>query len=99
MFAHADDGTNLDRGRAGSSFASMRTIADWRRARAYRRARRAEMSTGDGWLEYRRRRRADERALRAGRRAEGRTGHFGQSDKGLAQVFVAGSYFKKGRPR
>jgi hypothetical protein len=75
----------------------MRAIAAWRRARADRRAVRAELSSGDGWLEYRRKRRQSKRALRAERRAEGRTGHLGQSDKALAQVFVAGSYFKKGR--
>jgi hypothetical protein len=79
----------------------MRGIAAWRRARADRRAVRAELSTGDGWLEYRRKRRASRRALRAERRAEGRTGHFGQADKGLAELFVTGSYFKTGprRPR
>jgi hypothetical protein len=78
----------------------MRTLADWRRARAYRRAVRAEFSCGDGWLEYRRKRLASQRAMRAERRAEGRTGRLGRSDMGLAEVFVSGSYFKDNpRPR
>jgi hypothetical protein len=76
----------------------MRTLADWRRARAYRRAVRAELSSGDGWLEYRRKRRASKRALRAERRAEGRTGHFGEADRALAQAVFAGrSCFRTGR--
>jgi hypothetical protein len=53
-------------------------IAEWRRTRAAHRADRlalrAEQSRGDGWLEYRRRRRASKRAMGAERRAAGRTG-------------------------
>jgi hypothetical protein len=75
----------------------MSAIQAWRRRRADRRAVRAELSRGDSWLEYRRRRRETQRALRAERRAEGRAGQLGQADKGLAQVFVSGSYFKKTR--
>jgi hypothetical protein len=69
--------------------AGVRMLDDWRRARLDRRAVRAEFSTGDGWLEYRRRRRAGRRALRAERKAEGRIGRDIQPDRSRAQAFGA----------
>jgi hypothetical protein len=62
-------------------------LADWRSARLDRRAVKAEFSTGESSWEYRRRRRANRRALRAERRAEGRTGRDIQPDRAWAQVF------------
>jgi hypothetical protein len=77
------------------------SITEWRRERAARRADRlavrAEQSRGDSWLEYRRRRRASKRGMRAERRAEGRTGEDIQPDKGYAQNFDRGGFFTKER--
>ena len=65
----------------------MRTLAEWRSARLDRRALKAEFSTGDSRWEYRRRRRANRRALQAERKAEGRIGHDIQPDRAWAQMF------------
>jgi hypothetical protein len=73
------------------------SITEWRRVRAAHRADRlslrAEQSRGDGWLEYRRRRRAAKRAIRAERRAEGRTGQDIQPDRAWAQNFSSPGFF------
>jgi hypothetical protein len=75
------------------------TISEWRRARADRRSVRAEQSSG-GWLEYRRHRRASKRAMRAERRAHGRTGAADiQSDKGRAENFSHGFFSDNPPPR
>jgi hypothetical protein len=78
------------------------SIKQWRaqraRVRADRLALRAEQSRGDGWLEYRRRRRASKRAIRAERRAEGRTGQDIQPDKAWGQTFSSGGFFTKDPP-
>ena len=78
------------------------TISEWRRERAAHRADRlsvrAEQSRGDGWLEYRRRRRASRRAMRAERRAMGRTGADIQPDKAWAETFSSPGFFSKNPP-
>jgi hypothetical protein len=71
-------------------------ISEWRRARADRRALRDEQSSGDSWLEYRRRRRASKRAMRAERRAAGRTGGDIQPDKAWAETMSHGGFFSRG---
>jgi hypothetical protein len=68
----------------------MGRLADWRGARLDRRALKAEFSTGEGWWDYRRRRRANRRALRAERKAEGRVGRDIQPDRAWAQAFGCG---------
>jgi hypothetical protein len=75
------------------------TISEWRRARADRRSVRAELSSGDGWLEYRRQRRASKRAMRAERRAQGRTGGDIQSDPNVAKSFTHGPFSDNPPPR
>jgi hypothetical protein len=75
------------------------TISEWRRARADRRSVRAEHSSGGGWLEYRRMRRASKRAMRIERRAQGRTGGDIQSDTNWAQTFRHGSFGDNPPPR
>jgi hypothetical protein len=78
------------------------TITDWRRGRASRRADRlsvrAEQSRGDGWLEYRRRRRASKRAMRAERRAMGRTGQDIQPDKAWGETYSSPGFFNDNAP-
>jgi hypothetical protein len=77
-------------------------IAEWRRTRAAHRADRialrAEQSRGDGWLEYRRRRRASKRAMGAERRAAGRTGQDIQPDKAWAETFSSPGFFGGDKP-
>ena len=73
-------------------------MREWRRERADRLALRAEFSRGDGWLEFRRRRRADKRAMRATRRAEGRDWHDVQPDKAWGQTYGSGGFFSKNQP-
>jgi hypothetical protein len=79
------------------------SIKEWRRVRAGRRADRlalrAEQSSGYGWWEYRRHRRLSKRAMRARRRAEGRTGQNIQPDKAWAENFGSGGFFTKEPPR
>ncbi len=73
------------------------SITEWRRRRAVHRADRlslrAEHSRGDGWLDYRRRRRASKRAIRAERRAMGRTGQHIEPDKAWAKTFNSPGFF------
>jgi hypothetical protein len=78
-------------------------ISEWRRERAAHRADRlairAEQSRGDGWLEYRRRRHASKRAMRAERRAMGRTGEDIQPDKAWGgEIYGSGGFFSKKSP-
>src|SRR5690348_8042383 len=99
MFAHGGDGPPgalppCRCRRAGSIVARMRPLAEWRCARLDRRALKAEFSIGESRWEYRRRRRANRRALRAERKAEGRIGHNIQPDRAWAQVF--GGYLSEG---
>jgi hypothetical protein len=81
------------------------SIGEWRQQRAIERADRlalrAEQSHGDGWLEYRRRRRASRRAMRAERRAMGRTGQHIEPDKAWAENFShgVGSFNKDSAPK
>jgi hypothetical protein len=75
------------------------SIREWRRTRADRRAVRAELSSGEGWLEYRRQRRASKRAMRAERKGAGRTGGDIEPDKNWAQTFQHGSFGDNPPPR
>jgi hypothetical protein len=78
------------------------TFKEWRRVRAGRRADRlalrAEHSSGYGWWEYRRHRSLSKRAIRARRRAEGRTGQNIEPDKAWAETFGSGGFFTKDPP-